>query len=98
MAKASNTSLQFENWKTHWFLPIVLYFDTESYLVPIATAPPSPSTSYAVGIEKHEPRVYATAALKHGKTTPVYFELKRGENCLNDFVKPLHILARDIYN
>ena len=98
MPKESNTTLQFRNWKARWFLPILLYFDTESYLVPIATAQPSPSTSYTVAIKKHEPRDYAIAALEHGKATPVYIELNRGDNCLNEFVKSFHILARDIYN
>ena len=98
MPKESNTSLQFRNWKARWFLPIVLYFDTESYLVPIATAQPSPSTSYTVAIGKHEPCGYAIAAIEHGKAIPVYFELKRGDNCMNEFVKSLHVLARDIYN
>ena len=87
MPKESNTSLQFRNWKARWFLPIVLYFDTESYLVPIATAQPSPSTSYTVAIEKHEPCGYAIAAIEHGKATPVYFELKRGDNCMNEFAR-----------
>ena len=98
MPKESNTSLQFPNWKARWFHPIVLYFDTESYRVPIATAQPSPSTSYTVAIEKQEPYGYAIAAIEHGKATPVYFELKRGDNCLIEFVKSLHVLARDIYN
>ena len=98
MPKQSNTSLQFQNRKACWFLPIVLYFDTESYLVPIATAQPSLSTSCTVAIEKHEPCGYAIAAIEHGKATPVYFEQKRGDNSLNEFVKSLHVLARDIYN
>ena len=98
MPKESNTSLQFRNWKARWFLPIVLCFDTESCLVPIATAQPSSSTSYTVANEKHEPCGYAIAAIEHGKATPVYFELKKGDNCLNEFVKSLHLLARDIYN
>ena len=83
MPKESNTSLQFQNWKARWFLPIVLYFDTESYLVPIAAAQLSPSTSYTVAIEKHEPCGCAIADIEHGKTTPVYFELKRGDNSIN---------------
>ena len=52
MTKESNTFLHFRNWKARWFLPIVLYFDTEPYLVQIATAQPSLSTSYTVAIEK----------------------------------------------
>ena len=98
MPKESNASLQFRNRKARWFLPVVLYSDTESYLVPIATPQPSPSTSYTVAIEKPEPCGYARAALEHGKATPVYFELKRGDNYLNEFVKSLYVLARDIYN
>ena len=96
MPKASNTSLLFRNWKARWFLPIVLYFDTESYLVPFATAQPAPSTSYTVAMEKHEHWGYAIAAIEHGKATPVYFELKRGDNCLNELVISLHVLVRDI--
>ena len=98
MPKESNTYLQFRNWKARWFLPIVQYFDKESYLVPIATAQPSPSTSYTVAIEKHEPCGYAIAAIEHGKATPVYFELKTGDNCMNEFVKSLPVLSQDIYN
>ena len=52
MQKAGNTYLQFPNRNARWFPPIVLYFDTQSYLGPIATAQPSPSTSYTVAIEK----------------------------------------------
>ena len=73
-------------------------FYTESYLVQTATTQPSPSTSYTVATEKHEPCGYAIAAIEHGKATPIYFELKRGDNCLIEFVKSLHLLARDIYN
>ena len=98
MPKASNTSLQFRNWKARWFLPIVLYFDTESYLVPTATAQHSPSTSYTVAIEKHKPSGYAKGDRKQGEATPVYFELKRSDNCLNEFVKCLHVQAHDNYN
>ena len=98
MPKASNTSLRFRNWKARWLLPIVLCFDTESCLVSISTAQPSTSTSYTVANEKYEPCGYATAAIEHGKATPVYFEFKRGDNSLNEFVKSVHILARDIYN
>ena len=82
MPKASNTSLQFRNWKSRWFLSIVLYFDTESYLVPIATTQPSTTTSYTVAIEKNESCDYVIAAIEQGKATPVYIELKRGDNCL----------------
>ena len=87
MPNESNASLPFRNWKARWFLPIVLYFDTESYLVPIATAQPSPSNSYTVSIDNHEPGGYAIAAIEHGEATPVYFELKRDDNCSNEFVK-----------
>ena len=94
MPKTSITSLQLRNWKARWFLPIL----SESYLVAIATAQPSPSTSYTIAKEKHEPCGYAIATIEHGRATPVYFELKRGENCLNKLLKSLHVLARIIYN
>ena len=81
-----------------WFLPTFLYFATESYLIPIAKAQPSPSTSYTVAIETHETCGYAIADIEHGKATPLYFELNRGGNCLIEFVKSLYVLARDIYN
>ena len=53
MPKESNTSLEFRGMHTGFF-PILLCFDTEPYLVPIATAQPSTSTSYKIAIEKHE--------------------------------------------
>ena len=96
--KQTNTSLQFRNWKARWFLLFVLCFYTESYLVPIAKAEPSSSFSYTVAIEKHETCGYSIAGIKHGRATPVYFEHKRGDKRLNEYVKSLHILARDIYN
>ena len=98
MPKESNTSQQFRSWKARCFLPIVLYFDTKCYFFPIATAQSSPSTSYAVAREKHEPCGYAIAAIEHSKATPVYFELKRDDNCLKELIKSLQVLARDIYN
>ena len=85
--EASNTSLQFRNWKARWFLPIVLYFDAGSYLVAIAAAQPSPSNFHTLAIEKLEPCGYAIAAIEHGKATPGYFEIKKGVKGLNEFVK-----------
>ena len=95
-ATAGNTLLQFRNWKARRFLPFLLCFDRESYLVPTATAQPSTSTSYTVAIEKHELCGNAIAAREHGEATPVYFELKRGGKCLNEFVESSNVLARDI--
>ena len=59
---------------------------------------PHPLLPTQLQLKKHEPCGYAIAAIEHGKASPVYFELKRGDNCVNEFVKSLHVLARDIYN
>ena len=77
---------------------IILYFDSETCFVPIAETRPPTGISYTVAIENQEHRGYIIAVLEHGKTTHMYFKLKRVDNCLAEAVKSLNVLARDIYN
>ena len=44
---------QFKNTRAIWFVPLVIYLDTEALLVPLSTCAPSPCVSSQVKLEKH---------------------------------------------
>ena len=46
---------QFKNLAATWFVPLVIYFDFESFLCPLAGCTPHGNISYTRVIEKHEP-------------------------------------------
>ena len=89
---------QFKSSRATWFVPLVIYLDTEALLVPISTCTPSPNNSSQVKLEKHVPCGYTFVAVEHGNSNVVSYRIKRGPGCLDDLIKELETLARDIYH
>ena len=89
---------QFKNTRAIWFVPLVIYLDTEALLVPLSTCAPSSSVSSLVKLKKHVPCGYAFVIVEHGKEKVLSYRIKRGPDCLDDLIKELEKLATDIYH
>ena len=89
---------QFKNTRAVWFVPLVIYLDTEALLVPLSTCAPSPSISSQVKLEKHVPCGYAFVIVEHGNDKVLSYRIMRGPDCLDDLIKELEKLATDIYH
>ena len=88
---------KFKNFQALWYAPIVVYFDFESFLNPVTTCMNNPQISSSRVLEKHEPSGYSMVAIDHESSEPFFFSLDSSENCLENFIKELHLLARDVY-
>ena len=62
---------QFKSSRAIWFVPLVIYLDTEAFLVPISTCTRSPNNSSQVKLEKGVPCKNAFVAVEHGNTNVV---------------------------
>ena len=88
---------KFKNLAATWFVPLVIYFDFESFLYPVAGCTPHGNNSYTIVIEKHEPCGFSLAVIDHYSTKPIFFHVDSSEDCITKFVNMLHTLAKDIY-
>ena len=88
---------KFKNLAATWFVPLVIYFDFESFLCPVAGCTPHGNNSYTRVIEKHEPCGFSLAVIDHCSTKPIFFHVDSSEDCITKFVNMLHTLAKDIY-
>ena len=88
---------KFKNLAATWFVPLVIYFDFESFLYPVAGCTPHGNNSYTRVIEKHEPCGFSLAVIDHYSTKPIFFHVDSSEDCITKFVNMLHTLAKDIY-
>ena len=48
-------------------------------------------------LEKHEPSAYSMVAIDHESSEPFFISLDSSETCLENFIRELHLLARDAY-
>ena len=87
----------FKNLAATWFVPLVIYFDFESFLCPVAGCTPHGNNSYTRVIEKHEPCGFSLALIDHYSTKPIFFHVDSSEDRITKFVNMLHTLAKDIY-
>ena len=88
---------KFKNLAATWFVPLVIYFDFESFLYPVARCTPHGNNSYTRVIEKHELCGFSLAVIDHYSTKPIFFHVDSSEDCITKFVNMLHTLAKDIY-
>ena len=88
---------QFKNLAATWFVPLVIYFDFESFLCPVARCTPNGNNAYQSVFEKHEPCGFSLAIIDHNSTKPIFFHVDSSEGCITKLVNMLHTLAKDIY-
>ena len=86
MPKPDNNLYKFTNWSATWFAPLVLYFDFESFLKPVASCAPSEERASSRPIEVHEPCGFALTAIEHGNPEPKFNHMDSSENCMQNFV------------
>ena len=79
------------------FVPLVNYFDFESFLLPFAGYDSATDQSSTRVIEKHEPCGFALAVFDHDSNVPYFNRMDSSEDCMCNFVLMLHSLARDIH-
>ena len=89
--------LVFKKHKAKIFSPIVAYFDLKSILEKVHSVPNDPEKSHSRLIEKHTPSGYCFAAVEHDSSSLFRYRLKRGPDCMIDFVDQMEKLARDIH-
>ena len=63
MPKPDNNLYKFTNWSATWFAPVVIYFDFESFLKPVASCAPSEERASSRPIEVHEPCSFALTVI-----------------------------------
>ena len=97
MPKPDNNLYKFTNWSATWFAPLVIYFDFESFLKPVASCAPSEERASSRPIEVHEPCGFALTVIEHGNPEPKFTHLDSSENCMQNFVQMIHKLAKDIH-
>ena len=90
-------SFRFKNFKARWFAPITIYFDFESFLMPVSSCPANPDASSTEVIEQHIPSGFALTLIENGYSTPKEFVIDSSENCMTNFIKKLHEMAREVY-
>ena len=96
-AEDGSIKYKFNNYLTLSFVPVIIYFDFESFLKPVTTCNNNPNTSSSRILEKHEPSGYSLCAIEHGSSKPYFFDLNSSEKCIPKFIEQLHILAKQIY-
>ena len=89
---------QSKSTRATWFVPLVVYFDTEALLVPMHSCSPARNASGQMKLEKHVSCGYAFVFVEHGNDKVLWYRIKREPNRLEDFIQELENIAKDIYN
>ncbi len=98
MPTNTNDSVAFKRYEARWFAPFVLYYDFESLIVPLDTTFDDPNKSSTTTLERHQPCGYSLALVEHGKTRVKLFEIKRGPDVMQHFIKKIECLANQIHD
>ena len=79
---------------------LLLFFDFEPFLNSVTTCLNNPQISSSRVLEKHKLYGYLMVAIDHESSVPFFFGHDSSENCLENFIKELHLLPRNahIYN
>ena len=97
-AEKGTNRYEFKNLQALWFVPLVTYFDFESFLKPVDSCPDNPSRSSTRVVQKHEACGYSLAVIEHGNSQPYFFDYDSSDPCMKKFLNQLHQLAREIYD
>ena len=97
LPEPDSNSLAFKKFQAKTALPLVVYFDLESIIVPVSSVEQSPQTSGTRVLGKNIPSGYCYVAILHGSPNLEFFHLYRGEDCMQVFVKQMETLAKGIY-
>ena len=96
MPSPDKNEYKFSNFSATWFAPPVIYFDFESFLLPVARFDAATDQSSTRAIEKHKPCAFALAVVDHHSNGPYFHHVDSSEDCVGNIVRMLNSLARDI--
>ena len=96
-AEKGTNRYEFKNLQALWFVPLVIYFDFESFLKSVHSCPDNPSRSSTRVVQKHEACGYSLTVIEHGNSQPYFFDYDSSDQCMKKFLNQLHQLARKIY-
>ena len=98
MPKAENGCQKFKlkNFQALWYTPMITYIDVELFLSPVTACMNNPQFSSSCVLEKQEPSGYSMVDINHESSEPFFFSLDSSENCLENLIEELHLLARDL--
>ena len=97
MPSSNQNSYNFTNLSATCFVPLVIYFDFESFLRPVSGCRATSSRAFTQIKEIHEPCGFALTVIDHHSSKPIFYQVYSSEDCMANFVKLLHKLARDIH-
>ena len=97
MPSSENNSYKFTNLAATWFVPLVIYFDFESFLRPVSSCKGPSDKAFTQVKEIHEPCGFALTVIDHHSSKPIFHHVDSSPACMTNFVKMLHKLARDIH-
>ena len=92
MPKPEKNKLKFTNLGARWFAPVVIYFDLESIIQPVAGCQKAKQQTTITEI--HQPSGFCLVGIEHGNPNPIFMQLERSENCMEKFVEALEKIHR----
>ena len=72
MPSPEKNEYKFSKHSVTWFVPLVIYFEFESFLKPVAGCDAATDQSSTLVIEKHEPCGFALAAVDITRMNPIF--------------------------
>ena len=72
MPSPDKNEYKFPNFSATWFVPLVIFFDFECFLLPVAGCDEATDQSPTRVIEKHEPCGFALAVVYHHSNVPYF--------------------------
>ena len=95
MPTPEKNKLKFKNFGARWFAPVVIYFDLESIIKPVAGCQNANQSSSITEI--HQPSGFCLVGIEHGNANPIFMQLERSENCMEKFVEALEKIAHEFH-
>ena len=84
MPSPDKNEYKFSNFSATWFVPLVIYFDFESFLLPVAGCDAATDQSSTRVIEKHEPCGFALAVVDHHSNVSYFHHVDSSEDCMGN--------------
>ena len=97
MPSPDKNEYNFSNFLATWFVPLVSYFEFESFLLPAAGCDAATNQSSTRVIEKHEPCGFALIVVDNHSNVPHFHRLDSSKNCRGKFFRMLHSVARELH-
>ena len=97
MPSSDNNSHKFTKLTATWVVPLVIYFDFESFLRTVSGCKGPQDKTFKQLKEILEPCGFALTVMDHQLSKLIFHHVDSSPACVTNFIKVLHKLARDIY-